>query len=351
MRKIVLYIIVTIVCSVSVIFLLNSYGNQNRSNNAFIREIKNTKLKAVSYFEFSDGTFRFSTKPDANIKLNKYSDRLNLYELDYSFKKLDTIKIKFPPVFYSKAFNVYKDILDSNIFCTNPYGDILVSDGKNEHAFRFKTFRFDWFQAISPNTIVVRGRYPRNKQNNRSIAKISLLDSATLDKEYPLPDLPNGLFTNDGMLLYDRANAKILYMYYYKGEFLALDTNLNLLYSSKTIDTVHRANINVKLIMDGRGKERKQTLIQATPPKIINSFITTNKNRIYIKSKLRSDNESQSEFDKNQAIDVYNIENGKYLSSFYIPKYLGKRVTQFQIKDRTLLAIYGTHIVKYNIEE
>lgn len=349
MRRIVLYMIATVVCSVSVIFLLKSRGNQNKSNNAFIRKIKNTTLKAVSFFEFSDETFRFSTKPDNNIRLNKYSDRLNLYELDYSFKKLDTVKIKFPPVFYSEAFNVYKDIFGTNVFCTNPYGDILVSDGKNEHTYRFKTFRFDWFQAISSNTIVVRGRYPHNKQNNRSIAKIALQDSAILRKEYPLPDLPNGLFTNDGMLLYDKENAKILYMYYYKGEFLALDTNLNLLYNSKTIDTVRRANIKVKLILDG--KERTPTLIQTAPPKITNSFITTSKNRIYIKSKLRSDNESQSVFDKNQAIDVYNIENGDYLHSFHIPRYLGKKVTQFQIKDHTLLAIYGKYIVKYYIKE
>jgi hypothetical protein len=45
------------------------------------------------------------------------------------------------------------------------------------------------------------------------------------------------------------------------------------------------------------------------------------------------------------------MKTGKYLYSFYIPKYLGKRVRQFKINENVLIALSGKYIVKYRLSE
>jgi len=138
-------------------------------------------------------------------------------------------------------------------------------------------------------------------------------------------------------------------MYYYRGEFLSLDTNLNLLYKSKTIDTVLTADITTKVKINV--KENTRTTMQTKPPNVVNAFITSDKNHIYVRSKLKADNDTDSKFVDNSIIDTYDIVSGKYKSSFYLPRYKGRKVSNFQIKGNILLAMYGRYLVKYGIDE
>ncbi|SEB10599.1 hypothetical protein SAMN05443550_110189 [Pedobacter hartonius] len=331
------------------VYLLMLNANSGEKNNAFVRKIKDPKLKVLHMFEFPDKTFEFSPGSGSKIKLNRYADKLNLYEIDYGLTKLDTIVIRYPILFNSKAVNIYKDIFQSTVLCTNLYGDILKSSGTQSEVLKLTSFTFDRFKAISPHTIIARGRYPHGKNDNRSITKISITDSVKLEKEYVLPNLANGIFANEGHLYYDRENARVFYMYYYRGEFLSLDTNLNLLYKSKTIDTVLTADITTKVKTDV--KENKRVIMQTKPPKVVNAFITADKNQIYIRSRLKADNDTELKFADNSVIDTYDSTTGKYRNSFYLPRYRGIKVSDFQVKGDTLLAIYGKYLVKYSMDE
>src|SRR5690606_22443648 len=118
---------------------------------------------------------------------------------------------------------------------------------------------------------------------------------------------------------------------YYIGEFLCSDTNLNLVYRAKTIDTVKNVDIESKVKSSKIDNQSVQVLIHSKPPKIVNRYLTINDNKLYVLSRSISDNEHRSATKKNSSIDVYSIGKGKYLYSFYIPKYRNIKVQEFKI--------------------
>ena len=350
MKNSIIYIILIIVCSILIIYKYSPIG-QVQQSNAFKRNFIPSKVMFEKAIRLPNHLFGFAGKLDKDIVLKSYSEQLPLFKINYALNKLDTISLTYPPAFRVTT-NIYKNFESSNIYFTNPYSDISIYNGYKSILFNVSGLRFDNFQPISSRTLIVRARHSYKKQLNRALVKLVLSDHVSVDKKYLLPKQVNGFFTNDGWLHYDKKSARVLYMYFYRGEFLNLDTNLNLLYVGKTIDTVRIAKIKTDIITvkttDGRGvKEITPTI----PPRFINTYITTHNDCIYILSALESDNKISYNYTRNQAVDVYRIRDGKYLHSFYIPKYKGIKVNEFQIKDDTMVAIYGSYLVTYKFGE
>src|SRR5690606_29221831 len=99
-----------------------------------------------------------------------------------------------------------------------------------------------------------------------------------------------------GVLHYDPGAARLVYVYYYRNQFLCLDTNLNVQYKGRTIDTVSHAHIKVASL----ASEGKQTL--TSPGGVVNRLSCMDGKWVYVNSKLMANNERKSEFDKVSAI-------------------------------------------------
>lgn len=351
MKKNIIYIILVIIFSAAVAIYFFKNSNENNIANGFKRKLIAFDLQQKKVIELPTKSIMFAGNLDTGIVLTTKLNLLNFYKIDDSLKSIDSSVFRYPTNFHTKAKNIYKDVLLPHNFSTNPYGDIAVFNDSNViSSYKINKFRFDFFQAISPKTLIVRARHKNNGIENRSLAKLKLDDPVTVDKEYPLPNLANGLFTNDGVLIYDKKNARIFYMYFYRGEFLSLDTNLNLLYKAKTIDTVRNVEIKTHIFASksNDGREKLKQLAPVKPPKFVNLNIATDNKCIYILSKLKADNEIEKDSRENQVVDVYNNIDGKYLHSFYIPRYNKLHFDQFQVKNHSIVAIYRPFIVKYS---
>jgi len=321
------------------------------SHNAFDRRFIHSKMIIKDVVGFPDKQVSFAGKLDTDIKLNIHATQFTLFKLDYSLNNLDTLIIKFPSLF-NKKVTIFKDLLGSNIYYSNSIGDFFIFDGNTSVSYKVKGVSIDKFQAISPNTIIARALHNFDKQSNRSLVKLKISNKVVTENEYILPKNINGFFTNDGFLNYDKQNALILYLYSYRGEFLCLDTNLRLLYKAKTIDTVRTAQIKTGFLTSrGKNGELRTLITPTSPPNLINVCMTTNRDKIYIRSKLKADNESDTNFEQNNVVDVYDIKQGGYLYSFYIPKYKHNRIREFQINGKNLVAIYKDYLVTYSFVE
>ncbi len=153
----------------------------------------------------------------------------------------------------------------------------------------------------------------------------------------------DGYLCCDGLLMYDSSISMLIYLYFYRNEFLILDSNLQLLRKVKTVDTVSRAHINVYHSKNGRA-----TTFGA-PPVVINKKACVWKGHLFIQSGLLSDNEDRKTFSNNSVTDEYDLKTGKYIFSFYIPHYGKYKVDDFQIYDSLLIAVEGSNIVSYRI--
>lgn len=153
----------------------------------------------------------------------------------------------------------------------------------------------------------------------------------------------DGVFCVDGKLHYNDSLNRLVYLYNYRNEFIVADTNMNLIYRGHTIDPFSRAKIKVSQVKKGQ----ESTL--SAPPMLINGASQTSGKYLFIHSNLLSKNEVKEKFLNSSVLDIYNLLNGTYIGSFYIPNQNSERISDFVIQGDCLLTIKGEHLTSYKI--
>jgi hypothetical protein len=165
---------------------------------------------------------------------------------------------------------------------------------------------------------------------------ISLMDSANiLEKQI------DGFFCTDGSLQIDHQANRLLYIYFYRNQFIYMDTNLRVIYNAKTLDTNTRSKIHVRTVHDLE--------ILAAPPLLVNKLASISGKSILIYSALRADNEDKDKYRDNCVIDVYESKDGSYRFSFYIPRINNSGISSLILHGKQLFTIQGNSLVRYDL--
>ncbi len=195
---------------------------------------------------------------------------------------------------------------------------------------------FSAISLISPNSYIIKTFDP---YLNQYILAKEIFDSLYINPSPNLEKQADGIFSVDGLLSYEPESYRILYVYFYRNQFLCLDTNLNIIFKKNTIDTTTQAKIKV-------GKPTAEhTLSLSTPAFYVNKEACMTENYIFIHSGLIADNEDRKKFEKSSVIDVYNTHNGDYLFSFYLPD----KITSFRVINHTLIAMHDSFISTFHL--
>ena len=86
----------------------------------------------------------------------------------------------------------------------------------------------------------------------------------------------DGVFCTDGQMLFNKELSKLIYIYYYRNQFMVMDTKVKLQYRSNTIDTV--SQVQIKPVKTQDGVIRKL----ASPQFLVNRNAATNDQYLYI---------------------------------------------------------------------
>ena len=194
---------------------------------------------------------------------------------------------------------------------------------------------------VSPSSFVIRV-YDR-VQRQTVLARTTLDTPTAKEGAHTLERQGDGIFSTDGMLNVDPVSGRIIYMYFYRNQLPCFDTALNLLYTARTIDTVSQAQLSVATM----STDSSSTL--SAPPHFVNYFSCIADNLLFVHSALKANNETESQFEQASAIDVYSVSDGRYRFSFYISKYLGKKMKSFRVFGDKLFAIYDHYLVVYQV--
>lgn len=181
------------------------------------------------------------------------------------------------------------------------------------------------------------------KTNQYELAKETRMQPYFETKPGLLEKQVDGMFCVDGMLHYNRELARLVYVYFYRNQFLCMDTGFNLLYRGNTIDTVSRAKIKVGNIAS------EQSITMSAPPLTVNKRSCTYGNWLFVNSNLLAKNESEENFNKASVIDVYDLLDGTYRFSFYLFDHEKKKLHDLRVFDNTVYALYDHYIVKQPI--
>lgn len=151
-------------------------------------------------------------------------------------------------------------------------------------------------------------------------------------------------FSTDGHLVFDDSTHYIVYTEYYRNQFTCMDTSLHLLYTANTIDTFKNTTVTVAWNKTNQSED----VTNGSPLHEINLESKALKGNLYIHSAVKADNETSENFSHHAVIDVYQITNGRYRGSFYIPEFKGERMKEFEITGNKIIVLYDDYVVIYS---
>jgi len=323
--------------SVVSLYFVSDYKSHSR--NSFLRvlpphtlfgsDVKNLKIKC-DYIIGTSGKYLFL----GNNKIKNFVLRLDTNTFHDS-----TIMLAAPT-----GYKVLEDaelVIGQDNFILSDGMRGIVDDfpfGSNRLGKEIKTPFFTASIPLSGSAFLLRSL---NAKRENTIIKFDTGNRSIISYDHFLKKQVDGFFCTDGLLF--RNKDRIIYVYYYRNQFIVADANLNIKYVGKTIDTVSHAKIKIGKITS----DNQVTL--AAPPVFVNRKACANDKYLFINSALKADNEINDTHDNNAAIDVYDIPDGKYKFSFYLPYVNGYKVTDFKAYGNILYALTGPYLFQYHL--
>lgn len=325
----------------SALFLLSEDIMQNE--NPFIRRFPQGTAAMTAKIDLRNPDFYIAGVSKEKIFLGNRKAQLQVVVIDKSLKNRKQYAIKLNKenanfrnitirvqneifyVFDGTAFVIYKGTIKD-------WKASMISE---------KEFGFNDIQFISNKSVMIRGRKPNRPDN--ILAKVTQgnplkfkINDNLLQKQI------DGFFDTDGTMSYSFEFNKLIYTYYYRNEYIVIDSTLTLVHRGNTIDTTSKAKIKIAKI------EKSGDIKLAAPPYRVNKGTTVTNNLLFVNSVLRGKYENKKVWKSATAVDVYDFTNHKYLLSFYVHDIEGERMRDFYATSDALYLIAGTYLVRYD---
>lgn len=348
-KSFILIILITFITSIGTVAVLYILSEEKiHRNNSFIRRYPPHPVTTIKGLNIKYNSYYIAGVTNGRIYLGNNSAPAHLISIDTTLSDLKTHNIELNN---EKKIN----FISPQIKIHSPY--FFLIDGTVPVIFKGKisdwNAHFFWqgdytnllsqTEVISPTKFIFRGIDNNTGHNNISL--LDLKNQVSVEtNNLLLQKQIDGFFDTDGMLRYNNDLNKIIYTYYYRNEFIIADTDLNLGYRGRTIDTVKNAVINISSTNSGL----VSTL--AEKPLIVNYQSYSFNKYLFIKSDRLGRFEPEEMIKDASIIDVYNLENETYEFSFYLYNYAGEEVKSFQIFKNLLVGLTENHIVLYRLK-
>jgi hypothetical protein len=338
-------IALTIVVSAAVVIMLYMRSpGINQDNNGFNRVWRAQWLKKEVVIDNADSIFSISGASNtAWYFAGPHADNVFITNEKLGNKRSQYLQLDFVP----KDRYCITSIDSPYVFLYFGNDHAIAVGNMNDNKVQTHTWfdkNFSRAVALSPVSVLLRG-FQLTKQVDQVFYKIGLSDSSRLMGDSILPKYGDAGFSNDGLLHYDKAQAKLCYVSFYSNGIVLFDTTFSKVQHYRTIDSTFNNNGVVQ-----SSKENEKRYLVTDKSRLINLYNTVNNGMLYNLSLLKADNESVTDFSANAVVDMYDLKKGVYTGSFYIPHVNGEKVLQFEISNNRLVAVYKDKIVLYGME-
>lgn len=328
--------------SITVLFLLSEDIIKHR--NTFVRRIPDQVRKTYDT-DLKFNSYYFAGTSNGKIYLGNVTAPLLLTEIDTTLKTRKEILVQIDNK--DLSFRALKLIVQEQYF--------FVTDGTIPCLFRGTTGK--WHAALIPiksdpfanpvfidSTSIAYRTHDTDGKNILGITefganKKSFINPLLLQKQI------DGIFDVDGTLMMDKQTHTIIYLYYYRNQYIVADPKLNLKFRGNTIDTVSRAQIKIAHNTDN--DERSL----AAPPLMVNKSAYAYKGLLFVNSNLIGKFEDASMWDQARLIDIYALKDKAYVSSFYVYNIDKLKLRHFIVYNNHFYALVGTHLVSYKLSD
>jgi uncharacterized membrane protein YphA (DoxX/SURF4 family) len=336
---------ITIVAPTIIVALYINSENTMHRENPFIRRFIQGSATKIAEIDLKSSSLYFAGVYNSTIYMGDNKAPLHITAFDTILKVKHQYKIQLERENFPFSA-VQVRIVPPNFYLMDGTVPVIykgdIANWKAKLIMHNNNYYFSKAEIIAPDKIVFRAQ--ELKSSNNILGIFTFSDS--LQVQYApnlLQKQIDGFFDTDGMMQYDSKLQKMVYIYYYRNQFIVADKNGNLKYRGNTIDTTSKAKLKVIFI-----KETGQRKI-ASLPSTVNQLTAVSGNLLFINSKLIGRFESKKMWKQAAIVDVYDIERNIYLSSIYIYDVNGAKVQSMLISGNNLFAIIGNHVHKYRL--
>jgi hypothetical protein len=348
MQKPFKFALLCIAGCLALVLILYAFADKPNSNkNGFTRRIPPVTAVLRNSLVLKYPAYYIAGYSNQHIYLGNYSASLHLLAVNQNLQDTQELTLKISPE-ERYAWKLTRIMIDSPAVYMAEGNTPVLYKGKLDDLMMSRFLPqccfFNMLQNISTTSFISRSIHIDSLGNRQNIlAKVKTDSPYVKLGEGIITKQVDGIFCTDGTLDYDKQTGKLVYLYHYRNEFVTLDTNLHTIYTGHTLDTNARAKIQVANMSTGISKF-------SAPPTYVNSRARIADNRIYVLSSLLADNEDRKARQHNEIIDVFSLDNGKYIYTLYIPLKGEDRITDFIIKGDQLFALHDQTLNAYSIQ-
>lgn len=326
-------LMLTFLFSIGLILVLHSIClKQNINVGDFDRNLMTVKLKEIR---------RINLPFECNsiIEVNKKYIVLNelgltkILKLNFDTSNMTRLDLK------HRDHN--SNFVNDTLYSFDPYLKTIYRYSENLKkidSFNLK-FSFDRAIAIGNNSILFRAS---NKKNTKGVFKSYNLQNLQ-EKALPIrlndSSIIDGGLSSDGFFALKKDG--LIYTQYNKGAFYKIDTSLRAIKSFKTLDGISKID-EVKMTNDS-------SFYYSKPVLNVNMFSVINEEELFIVSFAKGKNDLLTNFMRYRTVDVYDINKGKYLRSFYLPNMNDEKARDIKICANKLYLLFKNKVVVYEI--
>nr|WP_315199897.1 MauE/DoxX family redox-associated membrane protein [uncultured Flavobacterium sp.] len=329
-----------------VVILFLSSEEIMHNENPFIRRYPQHPVALTHTVDLKFNSYYFAGYDKGSIYLGNYTDPLHILSIDTTSRHQQKVKIAFdrtelpfrmvkilvrPPYFY---------LMDGTVPCV--FRGTINNWKVNQELKNCPSFTLS--EPMDSTTIAFRNNNSKNGAHVLGVFNSGILPKTNYASKL-LQKQIDGIFDTDGMLQYSTSLNRMVYVYYYRNQFIAADKKGTLSYRGNTIDTIVHAQIKVAYLKDKR--ERKM----AAPPLLVNAHTAIYNNLLFVHSKVPGRYENEKLWQQASIIDVYDIEKNKYLFSFPIYQIGNQKMHNFFVTSTHLFTLMDTKIEVYRLKE
>ncbi len=329
----------------AVVALFLSSEHIIKKENSFIRRFGQHPIRDEKAVDLEVNSYYFAGMNDGQIYLGNSTAPLLITQIDTALTNKKAVKIELDNVDHSFRY-IQLQVKPPHFYFYDGTVPVIYRGHLGDttaHTVSINDCYFSQLQVIDSVNFAFRAQSSQTKSwvlgtlNLEADPNIRLAQSL-LEKQV------DGIFDTDGQLLYDDASRELVYIYYYRNQFLIMDQELNLLQELNTIDTTSRAKVQVRMLSDGRYK-------MDAPPLLVNKTSTVHRQVLFNLSMLMGKYESREQWKKASVVDMYRTGGREYLGSFYVYHRGENKLSGLLATDNHLFILSGNELVRYSFAQ
>lgn len=338
-----------LIVAISSFFIVGLYLFSERTmqkENPFIRRYPQHPVSLHKTLDLKFNSYYFAGYSDGLLYLGNYTDPLSIIGIDSELKIKMVKKIEFKNK--SLPFRMVKiAVCGSNFYLMDGTVPCIfkgkITDWKITKELK-NVPHFTLSVPIDSTSFAIRSLKGKNASHVLGVFSPGSNPETKYNTNL-LHQQMDGVFDTDGILAVSEKERKMIYLYYYRNEFVVADKNANQLFRGHTIDTVSHAAIKVSYLKEGLERA------MSAPPLIVNKRAALQGNILFVESKIPGRFEPQNIWKQAVIIDVYNIKKNSYVMSFALYKMGAKKLSSFFASNTHFYVISENELAVYTISE